>query len=54
MNTWVPSSPDELIRTAAELDRFWADAESRGYSKPTLAEELEFIEDYYSEPERGA
>jgi hypothetical protein len=30
-----------LLATAALMDRFWADAERRGWRRPTLAEELD-------------
>ena len=44
---WIPASPDELLDTAGRLDRFWAEAEAKGYAKPTLDEELKGIERYY-------
>jgi hypothetical protein len=33
---WIPHSPDELLRVAAQLERFWTEAERRGYAKPPL------------------
>lgn len=44
---WIPRSPDVLLDTAAQLDRFWADAERLGYAKPSLADELAFLEQYH-------
>ena len=50
---WIPNSPSELVAVAAQLDQFWKDAERRGYAKPSLADELTFLEQYYGAVERG-
>ena len=51
--SWIPSSPDELLNAATQLDRFWADAERRGYAKPSLADELTALEQHYGAVESG-
>lgn len=55
MNTapWIPSSPDELLSIARQLERFWIDLERRGYAKPSLAEELALLERHYGAVESG-
>jgi hypothetical protein len=51
--SWIPSSPDELLDAATQLERFWADAERRGYAKPSLADELAVLEQHYGAVESG-